>query len=420
MPWSGESLLGGFVSIVDWVLAGAAVDMDFANGRYFGGALTDFLACTRASTAYALDTSNNLISFGVNIPRITNLGLLSEEARTNLLLQSQTLGTTWTVDVGSITADTTTAPDGTVTADTYSEDGTLANHGIRQNITLNASQTYSFSAYTKFVARQWVRFSFTGTPIAGDVWFDLQNSVVGSNAITTGTFVSASIASVAQGLVRISCTITTAAATATTTVRLWSANADADTAAVAGLNAAAWVAWGLQAELSNNNPQLPSTYIPTTTVTVTRAADTLTLTGNALTILQNNANGGAVLWMRNFQATPSAAAFQLANNGSTNRWFTTPGLNTQIRSIAAGISINATLGAGASFSSGALIKSAIGWSNAGRSLVSNNGTLVTDANAFAGVTTSVTFLPSNNAYAPRLALFSTRPSDTQLQTFSTP
>lgn len=60
----------------------ALYDFDFARSRYKGALLTD-LVTARASSGLALNGSGVWQSFAANVPRITNLGLLVEEARTN-------------------------------------------------------------------------------------------------------------------------------------------------------------------------------------------------------------------------------------------------------------------------------------------------------------------------------------------------
>jgi len=79
------------------------VDLNFALGEYFGvsGSPTTFLTTVRAAPpALAVDASGNWLSFAANVPRITNLGLLVEESRTNLFLNSQA-PTTQTIAVAS-------------------------------------------------------------------------------------------------------------------------------------------------------------------------------------------------------------------------------------------------------------------------------------------------------------------------------
>lgn len=70
-----------------WILPGAALDFDFQNSRYFqqgiGNSINALITTSRASTGYADDTPGNWTSFANNVARITNKGLLVEEARTN-------------------------------------------------------------------------------------------------------------------------------------------------------------------------------------------------------------------------------------------------------------------------------------------------------------------------------------------------
>jgi hypothetical protein len=67
-------------------------------------------------------------------------------ATTNLLLRSEEFddNASWTKASATITTNTTTAPDGTITADTYS--GTSAS-GVRQSVTLTSGTVYTISNF---------------------------------------------------------------------------------------------------------------------------------------------------------------------------------------------------------------------------------------------------------------------------------
>lgn len=67
---------------------GIGFDADFVNARAWQqgigqGSLNQFLTCSRASSGTAADTNGNYTTFGANVLRVTNQGLLVEEARTN-------------------------------------------------------------------------------------------------------------------------------------------------------------------------------------------------------------------------------------------------------------------------------------------------------------------------------------------------
>jgi len=71
-----------------WVLPGAALDLNFSQGQYFGGksgcrAVATCLNVVRASAGTAQDSAGNVVSFASGQPRVTNQGLLVEESRTN-------------------------------------------------------------------------------------------------------------------------------------------------------------------------------------------------------------------------------------------------------------------------------------------------------------------------------------------------
>lgn len=78
------------------------VSFDFTTQTYTAGGVPVALTAipgwtfTRASSGTALDSHGNIVSFGANQPRITDLGLLTEDSRTNSFLNSN-VGTTQTV-----------------------------------------------------------------------------------------------------------------------------------------------------------------------------------------------------------------------------------------------------------------------------------------------------------------------------------
>jgi hypothetical protein len=93
-------------AVPGWVLSGATVDMDFANGRYFGDTLANLLSITRASNATDLLPSSAsgyaYNTFGSNVLAISpTFGLLIFEARTNQLLNSTAPATQTTASLGT-------------------------------------------------------------------------------------------------------------------------------------------------------------------------------------------------------------------------------------------------------------------------------------------------------------------------------
>lgn len=175
----GSFALGSnFRRIPPWVLAGADLDFDFANGRYFqatrpnGFNPSQLLTVSRASTGYAADTSGNYTSFANNVARITNQGLLVEEARTNSIRNNSmqgavlgtpgTLPTNWAIALGSGISQQITGV-GTEAGIDYIEvifSGTLGTTGSAvtlrfeagNNIAAVQNQTWATSLFARVVA----------------------------------------------------------------------------------------------------------------------------------------------------------------------------------------------------------------------------------------------------------------------------
>ena len=97
---AGQQRGPGYISRVpSWVLPSAGVDLDFVHNlgyqRGFGNgsySASSLITTSRASSGTAADTSGNYYSFAANVPRITNQGLLVEEARTNSTHNNTTTG----------------------------------------------------------------------------------------------------------------------------------------------------------------------------------------------------------------------------------------------------------------------------------------------------------------------------------------
>jgi hypothetical protein len=117
----------------------------------------DLITFTRASSATYLDSDGILKTASTNIPRIeydsdgNRLGLLVEEARTNLVTYSEDFdNAAWSIVVGvSRTANTALAPDGTMSGDTITVT-TVGDSRLQRNITVaNDNTTYCGSFFVK-------------------------------------------------------------------------------------------------------------------------------------------------------------------------------------------------------------------------------------------------------------------------------
>jgi hypothetical protein len=142
-----------------WVLNGngvfASLDYDFLNGRYYqtgiqvSGSPTNFATVSRASSGTnLLPTSASgatIVTFGSNAARVTSgLGLLVEEARTNLLLNSTVPATqtTGSLNTGAYTLWVNGSGSATMSAGSGTGCGTgAASQGSAVNFTITIAGT---------------------------------------------------------------------------------------------------------------------------------------------------------------------------------------------------------------------------------------------------------------------------------------
>jgi hypothetical protein len=225
----------------------------------------------QASTAgeYIPTTSaiNSAPRFDHNPTTGESLGLLVEEARTNLSLYSEDFSNVyWTKTDSTITANDSTAPDGTTTADLWtnipSAGGTI-NNSITKDAT---ARTYTVTMWVKGTVSLFTfTLDFGGTTNRGRAQFNLAaNTVVGTTNTGNFTGTSASITAYPDGWARLTMTTTTSTGT---TIRF---------RPFFGTGGESVYIWGAQVE----EGAFATSYIPTTTATVTRAADVASITGS--------------------------------------------------------------------------------------------------------------------------------------------
>lgn len=200
--------------------------------------------------------------------------LLLEKQSTNLALYSEDFSNIyWTKNRSTVTVNSATSPDGTITADLLTEDSSNGTHEFISIPTVSI-QAYSFSIYAKANTRTKIQLVLAGTPFFsgggnGEASFDLSLGTVIS-AINGATGL---IENVGNGWYR--CTInksSTASGVGVLAVRLLDASANSS---YTGNGTSSAYYWGAQLEAST----YPTSYIPTTSATVTRLADSCSKTG---------------------------------------------------------------------------------------------------------------------------------------------
>jgi hypothetical protein len=197
-----------------------------------------------------------------------SLGLLVEESRTNVVLQSEDFSTTWGGSNITITPDSTTAPNGTTTADTLTHVIAFSER-TQTSQPFTAGSTVTVSIFAKKNTSNFFRFEI-GNVVS--CWFNLNTGAVGSNQAGSGNvlFSAKSIQAYPNGWYRCILTCTTTIIT-NVAVKLFATESDGSSSSAGS----SIYFWGAQIEAGS----FPTSYIPTEGSTVTRAADVASITG---------------------------------------------------------------------------------------------------------------------------------------------
>jgi len=227
-----------------------------------------------------LTAANNVPRFDHNPTTAESLGLLIEEQRTNTILQSEDLDTTWAETRATLNLNSVVSPGGTLTADRLIASTDNDTHFTTQTFTGTAA-SWTFTAYAKASGLNFVALRlFNGTSQVGLAYYNLSTGATGT--VTAGT---AAITAVGNGWYRCSLTATLAAS-ASCTADIYLASAD-NTNSFAG-NAFNGIAlWGFQVELG----AFPTSYIATGAATATRSADAASMIGPNFSSWYNQSEG---------------------------------------------------------------------------------------------------------------------------------
>jgi hypothetical protein len=231
----------GYIPYGYALFSGASLMLDMTNG----GRLDPRITFSRTTNATLTDSTGTL----VYAPH--NLLTFSEQIDDNA----------WTKTDVTVAANNSTAPDGTTTADRLTEGSagtSILTRAASAAVQGGATITGSFYAKRSSVV-QWVRFRLSNSAASNgcNVWFDIQNGVLGSTStIGSATGSSGAIAAVGDGWYRLSVTTTLTSSDTTALVALISASADASTTRTSG--SVYWV-WGAQLNVSTLQPYNPTT-----------------------------------------------------------------------------------------------------------------------------------------------------------------
>jgi hypothetical protein len=189
---------------------------------------------------------------------------------TNFVTYSQAFNdASWTKQRTTATADSTTAPDGTTTADTMTGDGTGGGSmSINKTITTTASLAYTISIFAKASTANWLVIQGFDGSTSPRAWFNVSTGVVG---IVEAGMSGGAIQSVGDGWYRCSVIRTTGSSSASLRPQYGLGASDGVEATSA---TTALFLWGAQLEFGS----VANTYVPTTTAAI-YGTPTLSLSG---------------------------------------------------------------------------------------------------------------------------------------------
>ena len=234
----------------------------------------------RNSTKYVLGSGGTIVPVATDEPAIefntdgSFKGLLVEPAATNLCLRSENITTTWVPINATRTANATTALDGNTTADKLGDNGATGtgNVTVFQTITVSSSTKYTASVFLKADQLAFARleaYQYDGAN-TGEQYFGLSGD---GSLGTASNLDDSTITKYPDGWYRCSITFTTGANT-TFPFAIYLANSISST--IVNLDGTSSIfVWGMQVEAS----PIATSYIPTTTASVTRNKDDISLTG---------------------------------------------------------------------------------------------------------------------------------------------
>jgi len=321
------------------------------------------------ATAYMVSgATNGFRAVPVVSGSATPKGLLIEEQRTNLIGYSEQFDdAAWTKSSATITANSATAPDGQVSADTLTQ--TSVGGNMYQGQTVSTSTTYTASIFLKAGTKTTARFWYTtgGFGVYVSVEIDLSAGTVGSVVAGGGaTAAAASIQAFGNGWYRVSLTGNIGA---TTTGYVVVGNDSTATGSI--------YAWGAQLEAG----AFSTSYLPTVASSVTRSADVASV--NTLSPWYNASAGTVYAELERYALINSsdfANAWALSDGTTSERF--------QVYNTGAGQVIDAVvsdggiaqafLSAPGSITANTTIKTAFSYAVNDFALVRNAGTVQTD------------------------------------------
>jgi hypothetical protein len=211
-------------------------------------------------------------------------GQLIEESRANLLLRSQEFNDAAWLKVSSltVTANQIIAPDGLLTGDLLLKSAT-ALQAVYQSYTYSGTTTVTESVYAKKGNTDYIAFTNDATCV---LTVDLRTGTITRNT----SFSNVTVTSADNGWYRISYTRTRNAGAAPV-LYMWPTDIADSAGFTTTSSTASCYVWGAQLEAG----AFATSYIPTTTTSLTRNADAVSMTGTNFSSWYNQTQGAIVI-----------------------------------------------------------------------------------------------------------------------------
>lgn len=255
------------------------------------GVLDSRVTLTRAlNTATRVNSSGYIEAVNANLPRfdydpVTLLprGLLIEETRANFVLQSNTLNAGTGISVTSAAA---TSPDGTTNAYRVAKTDatTLRYSSNNTSMTVASSTTYTASRFVKYDGyNTTVSLEYNNT-VNWDLSWNAQFTVASTGiTVSSASGCTAAVQNFGNGWYRLTATFTTGASVTSPTNPTFLMR-------LTGASGVTVLGYGAQLELG----AFATSYIPTTTTSLTRNTDAVSMTGTNFSSWFNTSAGSFV------------------------------------------------------------------------------------------------------------------------------
>jgi hypothetical protein len=292
-----------------------SLDLNFAKSKSLldGRSTKNKITFTRASSGTYVGSDGLIKTATTNEARFDHdpatgesLGLLIEEARTNYLTQSENFGL-WTITTasGSTYTNQATSPDGSNAFKIIPDSGATSS-------ILNAPsganyESVIYSVYVKAAEFDWINVSYYASSSFNN-WFNVKTGQLGTTSRTC------EITPAGNGWYR--CVVY---GNTTNQNFLSLKPGSSNGVAAVGDGVSGIYVWGAQGEIGS----FPTSYIPTTSSTVTRAADVASITGSNFSSWYRQDEGTVFVNQTSLSTVPQdfATVFRFNDATATNVLF---------------------------------------------------------------------------------------------------